>query len=1239
MRCPKCHFDNPEGVSHCKKCKTHLKPSRKTSPSPTRTLKIPVTRLMPRTLFARRYEVLEELGSGGMGKVYKVLDKEINEEIALKLLNPEIASDERTIERFRNELKYARRITHKNVCRMHDINREEETYYITMEFVPGEDLKSIIRKEGQLQEKTAISLAKQMCEGLAEAHRLGVVHRDLKPRNIMVDKEGNAHIMDFGIARSIEARGVTEAGMIIGTADYMSPEQVEGKEADQRSDVYSLGAVLYEMVTGRVPFEGTTALSIALKHKTEIPLNPKELNKEISEELSTVILKCLEKDREKRYQTSEELLVELRSIEEGWSGVSAPLKPKTPAFLTETEEEIQIKKPVFVARTQELERLKKGLEASLSGQGQVIFVTGEAGSGKTALLLEFARQAQELHPDLVVAFGKCNAHTGIGDPYLPFIEVLALLTGDVEAKWTASLISREHAIRLWNLMPLAVKTLLENGPDLIDIFVRGSGLVSRGEAFAAGLTNWLTSLKKLVERKASLPTDSTLQQSNLFEQYTRVLLELAKEKPLLLILDDLQWVDAGSASLFFHLGRRAGGNRIFMIGAFRPAEVALGRGDGRHPLEPIVHEFKRDFGDIEVEVGKTEGRKFVDDLVDTEPNLLDDSFRETLFSQTRGHPLFTLELLRDMQERGALVKNKDGYWKEGPELRWDTLPARVDAVIEERINRLSEKLRELLLVASVEGEEFTAEVVARIKQAEILELIRLLGRELDKRHHLVSAKGIRQVERQRLSLYLFQHILFQRFLYNSLDQVERAYLHEQVGNILETLYGEQAGEISVELARHFLEAGILPKAIEYLHKAGNKAVRLSAGAEAIAHYKKALELLQQLPETPERDQQELDLQLALIVPLQATKGFGAPELGQAVIRARELCDRMGDTPQRFTALMQLSTYYSTTAQYRTALKLREEISRLVCQLKDPLLEAVSYYAHVWPLLNVGELVQTVEYAKRMADVYNEEKHGFLAYLFGYDLGVLNMGFGSWALWILGYPDQALRQAQEALRIARKLGHPATTAFIIAMSGCELNWFLRDFDNIGAHTEELIPICEKNGFIYFGAHGYFYRGERKAFAGEAKEGIEEMNQNLAVMEGTGTLTCFTRLLARVAYACQRTGQVEDGLAAIDKAMSVKQRCEERYMEAELYRLKGELLWMRGEPESEVEKHFLKAIESSRQQKAKSWELRAAMSLSRLRQKQGRNEEARQTLADVYGWFTEGFDTPDLKDAKALLESLS
>jgi serine/threonine protein kinase/predicted Zn-dependent protease len=252
-----------------------------------------------------------------MGRVYKAHDTKIKEKIALKLIKPEIAKDKKTIERFSNELRLARKIRHKNVCGMFDLGEEKGTHYITMEFVPGEDLRSSIRRFGQLPVGKSISIAIQICEGLAEAHRLGVVHRDLKSNNIMIDKEGNVRIMDFGIARSLEAKGITGAGVMIGTPEYMSPEQVEGKETDQRSDIYSLGVILYEMVTGRVPFEGDTALSIAVKHKTEKPKAPIELNSQIPDVLNAVILKCLEKDKENRYHSAGELKSELEGIDKG----------------------------------------------------------------------------------------------------------------------------------------------------------------------------------------------------------------------------------------------------------------------------------------------------------------------------------------------------------------------------------------------------------------------------------------------------------------------------------------------------------------------------------------------------------------------------------------------------------------------------------------------------------------------------------------------------------------------------------------------------------------------------------------------------------------------------------------------------------------------------------------------------------------------------------------------------------
>jgi serine/threonine protein kinase/predicted Zn-dependent protease len=314
-KCPKCQSDNPETATFCADCGTQL-PSIEDI-EVTETIEAPKEQLTRGTTFAGRYEIIEELGKGGMGRVYRVEDTKLNQEVALKLIKQEIASDKKTIERFRNELKTARMISHKNVCRMFDLGESGRSNFITMEYIRGEDLKSLVRKMGQLSPGQAISIAKQVCDGLIEAHNLGVVHRDLKPQNIMIDTNGNARIMDFGIARSTEGKGITGAGVMIGTPDYMSPEQVDGKETDQRSDVYSLGVIIYEMVTGRAPFEGDTALSIAVKHKTEMPLDPRKYNEQLSEELSQIIMRCLEKDKENRFQDAAELRKALADIEHG----------------------------------------------------------------------------------------------------------------------------------------------------------------------------------------------------------------------------------------------------------------------------------------------------------------------------------------------------------------------------------------------------------------------------------------------------------------------------------------------------------------------------------------------------------------------------------------------------------------------------------------------------------------------------------------------------------------------------------------------------------------------------------------------------------------------------------------------------------------------------------------------------------------------------------------------------------
>ena len=342
VKCPKCHSENAETKQFCADCGTKLI-SLKGS-EVTATLETPREELPRGTIFANRYEIIEELGKGGMGRVYRAFDKQLEEEVAIKFLKPEIASDKKNLDRFKNEIKLARKIIHRNVCRMHDLHEEKDSFFITMEYVAGEDLKSQLRRMGQVPVGKAVFIAQQIAEGLAEAHKLGIIHRDLKPHNVMIDKEGNARIMDFGISRSLGSRELTGEGVIIGTPDYMSPEQAEGKEADARSDIYSLGVILYEMVTGRVPFEGETALAIAMKHKTQVPQDPKLVNAQVPEDLSRVVLKCLEKDKEKRYQSADELYLELGNIEKCIPATERVLTGRNPFTSKEIPVKFSLKK-------------------------------------------------------------------------------------------------------------------------------------------------------------------------------------------------------------------------------------------------------------------------------------------------------------------------------------------------------------------------------------------------------------------------------------------------------------------------------------------------------------------------------------------------------------------------------------------------------------------------------------------------------------------------------------------------------------------------------------------------------------------------------------------------------------------------------------------------------------------------------------------------------------------------------
>jgi predicted ATPase len=574
----------------------------------------------------------------------------------------------------------------------------------------------------------------------------------------------------------------------------------------------------------------------------------------------------------------------------------------------------------------------------------------------------------------------------------------------------------------------------------------------------------------------------------------------------------------------------------------------------------------------------------------------------------------------------------------GAAIDWQSLPAKVEGVIEKRIERLEEALQEVLTIASVEGEFFTAEIVARVQQVNERGLVRQLSHELDKRHRLVTAQALEWLGQQRLSRYRFRHHLFQHYLYYDLDEIERAYLHEEVGNVLEALYGDQTEKVAVQLARHFQEAGITEKAVNYLLKAGQGARLLSANEEAIELLNKGLVLLETLPSTPERAQQELEIQIAFGNALIATRGYATPEAEKSFARARELCQQVGETVQLFSVLHGLARFYLVRTELQTTRELGEQLLRIAQSQKDPVLFLSAHQVLGATLWFLGEFVAAQEHFEQGITLYNRKQHHSYARISGEDQGVVYLSYASSTLWLLGYPDQALKWSHEALSLAQDLTHPLSMVFALNYAAI-LHKCRQEWQATQERIEAAIALADEQGFVFWSAFGKMALGWALAEQGQGEKGIALLNQNLITWQATGAgsgKSYFSALLVEVYAKMENT---EAGLEVLADALTSIYKGEERLWEAELHRLKGELLLMQKEPTDKVEANFHRAIDVARQQNAKSLELRATVSLSRLWQEQGKEEEACQMLADIYGWFTEGFDTADLKGAKALLEELS
>jgi adenylate cyclase len=557
----------------------------------------------------------------------------------------------------------------------------------------------------------------------------------------------------------------------------------------------------------------------------------------------------------------------------------------------------------------------------------------------------------------------------------------------------------------------------------------------------------------------------------------------------------------------------------------------------------------------------------------------------------------------------------------------------------------------MLRVASVEGEIFTAELVAQVQAADEQEIIRHLSGELTRQHRLVAAQSLQRVGSQRLSRYRFRHFLFQKYLYSHLDLVERSHLHEAMGNLLEALYRERiaageglelgaqfppVAEGAVQLARHFQAAGIFDKAAEYRLHAGIRAHLLSAGEEAMAHFNQGVALLETLPGSPSRAEQELTLQNALANALKSVRAPTDPEVVRVYARIQELCEQMPQVPLLLLngVLWMLHFFHLSRAEYEKTVEVGKQILALAPRVEDPLFVATAHLSLGWVLSYLGEFASARDHLECMIDFCDHHPQRSLWFIDWQNL-VMALSYQSWALWFLGYPDQAAERSEAATALARELNHVWTLVDASSLAGAAFHLFRREGRAAQEHVEAVMRVSPEAGLAVWQAEGTCYCGWQQILVGEVQEGIAQLRDGLAAMQAVGTVPHRTAFLAALAEGYAKAGRSGQGLDALAEAFSLVAQTGERYYLAELHRLKGELLLAQGD-EAQAEASFYQAIEVARQQSAKSWELRAVMSLTRLWRKQGKGEEARQLLAEIYNWFTEGFDAPDLREAKAMLD---
>jgi len=700
------------------------------------------------------------------------------------------------------------------------------------------------------------------------------------------------------------------------------------------------------------------------------------------------------------------------------------------------------------------------------------------------------------------------------------------------------------------------------------------------------------------------------------EALLRQLKHLARQQPVLLLFEDLHWIDPTSHGLLDRIIEDVEGLPVLLIATFRPEFQPPWMGQSQVTVMALN---RLDRNEIAALVGQLVGNKaplprdVIDDIID----------------RTDGVPLFVEELTKAVLEAGDGARATISSVPP-PSL---AVPTTLYASLMARLDRLGPVAKELAQIGASIGREFPLDLLARAASRDQNELQTALDR-------LVHAGLVFQRGAHPQARFLFKHALVQETAYQSLLKSTRQQFHQQIAQVLVEHFPETVQTQPELLAHHYTEAGLLERAVMYWQKAGQHASQRSAHVEAATHLTRGLKLISLLPDSPLRAQYELAVQTTLGPVLMATKGYASPDVGQAYRRARELCHLMGETPQLFQVLLGLRFFYQVGGELQSARELGEQLLELAhnMQSRTFLTQAHTMLGHT--LCCLGEFASAREHLEQAMALYDPQQHRTHVLLSGLDPGVFCRCAGAWSLWHLGYPDQALERAQAALTLASELFHPQSLDQALC-SIAQTHQYRREEDPTREQAERAIAVSTERGFQMRVAMATVLRGWALAIQEEGTEGIVQLRQGLASYRASGAAAFGTYYLALLAERYEQAEQPEEGLSVVGEALALVDKSEERWWEAELHRLNGLLLLQQIAPDEQqkAETCFQRALEIAKRQHAKSWELRAAMSLSRRWRDQGKHEAARHLLSEIYSWFTEGFETPDLKEARTLLDELT